>query len=137
MKQKGRQMLKMVVVDDEKSICDFVGTFFKSRGHQVFIVVNPLEAEQVISRESPQVIILDVRMPQMDGLTLLTKIKQSGSKAKIVMVTVADDEQTKEKAKKLGADAFISKPFSTDYLEEVVADKIEELLNDRKGVNDG
>jgi two-component system OmpR family response regulator len=130
-------MLKIVVVDDEKSICDFVEAFFKSRGHVVITATNPLEALDIISKEQPKVIMLDIRMPQMDGLTLLAKIKQSGSKAKIIMVTVADDEQTKEKARQLGADAFISKPFSTDYLEEVVADKIEELLNDRKGVNNG
>lgn len=129
-------MLKMLIVDDEKSICDFVGTFFKARGHQIFTTVNPCEALEIVKRESPKIILLDVRMHQMDGLTLLKKIKESGCKAKVIMVTVADDEETRQKATRLGADAFISKPFSTDYLEEVAADKIEELLSDTKEVED-
>jgi len=126
-------MLKMLIVDDEKSICDFVGSFFKSRGHQVFTTVNPQDALGIVKQENPTVIILDVRMPQMDGLTLLEKIKEAGSQAKIIMVTVANDEQTEQRAACLGADAFVNKPFSTDYLEEVVADKIEELLKDKQG----
>jgi len=120
-------MIKVMVVDDEKPICDFVRSFFGERGHQVISVTDPAKAISLVEQEKPQIIILDIRMPQISGLTLLEQIRKIDKEAKIIMVTIVDDIETQKKAKELGADAFISKPFNTEYLEEVVMAKIQEL----------
>jgi DNA-binding response OmpR family regulator len=116
-----------MVVDDEQKICDFVSGFFEKRGHPVVMVTDPLQAIGILKTEKPQVVLLDVKMPEMSGLTLLEKIRAADKEIKVIMVTVADDETTRRRAEELGAAAFISKPFSSDYLEETVLDKLEEL----------
>jgi len=121
-------MIQMMIVDDEKGICDFVGDFFKRRGHKVFTVTNPLNAAAVAGKENPQIILLDIVMPKMGGLDVLKKIRETNKEVKIIMVTVADDPETKGKAFELGANDFVSKPFNTDYLEAVVMSKIQELV---------
>jgi len=120
-------MIKVLVIDDERPICNFLANFFKERGHEVFIVTDPTTAMAVVESENPQVIITDIKMPQMSGLTLLEMIRKSNKTSKIIMVTIMDDAETQNRAKELGADAFISKPFNTEYLEEVVMAKIEEM----------
>ena len=67
-------------------------------------------------------------MPQMSGLELLKKIREKDKKVKVIMVSVANSQSNIEEAYRLGANDFIKKPFSTAYLEEVVMDKIQELL---------
>ena len=121
-------MIKMLIVDDEKGICDFVGDFFKRRGHKVVTLTNPQNALALVEKENPQIILLDILMPTMDGLTVLRKIREVNKAVKVVMVTVADDPQTRDKAFRLGANGFIGKPFNTEYLESVVMTKIQELV---------
>jgi len=120
-------MIKLMVVDDEQKICDFVRGFFEKRGHPVIMVTDPRRAVGIMKIEKPQVILLDVKMPDMSGLTLLENIRAVDKEVKVIMVTIADDTATHQRADELGADAFISKPFSSDYLEETVLDKLEEL----------
>jgi len=120
-------MIKILVVDDEKGVCDFVGGFFKKFGHPVLKVTDPFEAAAVVEKERPQIILLDLKMPKMDGFEVLKQIRQIDKQAKVIMVTVSDDAQTRQKAQELGADAFVKKPFSTDYLRDTVMSKIQEL----------
>ena len=112
-------MIKMLVVDDEKGICRTISDYFTLKGYTVFTAVTPDEAVDIFDREKPQFVFLDVIMPQMSGLDLLKIIRDKDEKTKIIMVTVADDEQTKEIAFQRGADDFITKPFSVKYLEEI------------------
>ena len=81
--------MKMMVIDDEKGICDFLSDFFERRGHEVMVVSDPLKAMDKIEKDQPQVILLDRIMPKMDGLKLLEKIKHVyGKKIKVIMITV-------------------------------------------------
>jgi len=121
--------MKMMVVDDEKGICDYLYDFFERRGHEVVTVNDPAKAMALIEKHQPQIVMLDKIMPKIDGLRLLADIKKKYGKAlKVVIVTVSDDEDTRKKAKELGADGFVSKPFTSDYLETVVVEKIRELI---------
>ena len=122
-------MIKILVVDDEKEICEYIGDFFRDRGHETFTLTNPTEVVDFVDKEKPQLVLLDILMPQMSGLEVLKRIKQKHKEnVKAIMVTVVDNESTREEAFRLGADDFISKPFTTDYLETVVMKKIEELF---------
>ena len=122
-------MIKILVVDDEKGICDYIKSFFKKRAHTVFTTTNPKEVLSILEKEKPQIVLLDILMPQMSGLELLKKIREKDTKVKIIMVSVADEPANVEESFKLGANDFIKKPFTTDYLEEVVMGKIQELVN--------
>lgn len=121
-------MIKLMVIDDEKNICDFVGEFFKDVGYQVTAVTDPLKALPLIQQEKPHVILLDINMPGIKGLPLLKKIREVNKETKVIMVTIVNDPQTRQEAESLGANAFVSKPFTTEYLEDVVIAKIEELF---------
>lgn len=75
---------------------------------------------------------MDVNMPDMNGLEALRFIKKSSPQIKVIMVTVNDDEDTKEKAKLFGADEFVRKPFTTDYLQDVVMLKVNEITQSKE-----
>lgn len=125
-------MIKILIVDDNKKFCEKVAEFFEKLGHKAFAVSNPLEVIQMVEKEAPHVVLLDIFMPEMSGLEVLKQIKEKyGNTVKTVVVTVADDEENKNKANDLGADAFVHKPFDNVYLREVVMKKIEEALGYR------
>ena len=113
-------MHKLLVVDDENDICDFVKTFFKDRGFHVFTALNGEEALSIAKRERPDLVLLDIKMKGMDGLAALKHIKELGRSIKIIMVTALDDQDKMREAYKLGACDYITKPLILDYLEETV-----------------
>ncbi|MCX5695014.1 MAG: response regulator [Candidatus Omnitrophica bacterium] len=125
-------MIKLLLVDDEKGLCDILKDFFKIYGLQALIATNGKEAVALVKKQKPQIVILDIQMPDMSGLEVLKEIKQIDSSIKVIMITVMDDEQTKNAARQLGADEFITKPIISDHLEEVVRQKITELIGEDK-----
>jgi len=113
-------MRKILVVDDEHDICDFVGAFFKERGFQVFAALNADEALLITKKERPDLILLDIKMKGMDGLAALKHIRELDRSIKIIMVTALEDQDKMHEAYKLGAVDYITKPLVLDYLEEIV-----------------
>ena len=125
-------MIKLLLVDDEKGLCEYLKDFFKLRGFGVLTANNGQEAVGLVKKERPRIVFLDINMPGMSGLEALKEIKKIDSSIKVIMLTVMDDERTRLEAARLGADEFITKPFATDYLEEVVTSKIGELLREKE-----
>lgn len=121
-------MIKLLLADDEKGLCEFLEKFFKSRGYEVLIANNGQDALSLVKEAKPELVLLDVNMPGMDGLEVLRGIKNISPQTSVIMVTVSDDADTRQKAKSLGADEFVKKPFTTDYLEDVVILKVNELV---------
>lgn len=126
-------MIKILVVDDDKTTAKHLAKYFSDKlGHVSFSVSNPEEVLPLIEREAPHVILLDVFMPQMNGLELLKQIKEKyGNTVKVIMITVAGEDDENEAVKR-GADDFVRKPFDRDYLRDVVMEKIEEVLGYRR-----
>lgn len=120
-------MIKLLIVDDEKGLCDYLKDFFSPKGYKVFTATTAKTALSLIEKESPELVLLDVNMPDMNGLEILRLIKKTSPQIKVIMITISDDSDTREKAKTLGADEFIRKPFTTDYLEDVVILKVNEI----------
>ena len=119
---------KLMVVDDEIDICNFVKSFFEMRGFKVTIAMNGDEAMSKLLQDRPDIVILDVKMRrEAEGLEYLQKIKQALPTAKVMMVTGVEDEKTVETARRLGADDYITKPLVLEYLESNVLKKIGEL----------
>ena len=121
-------MIKLLVVDDEPGLCALLKRQFASLGFTVLIATNGQEAISLAQKEEPKIVFLDIKMLGMSGLEVLEKKKQMNKKTKVIMVSVLDDEVTRNKAKQLGADAFVSKPFTSEELEELVRVKVSEIL---------
>ena len=119
-------MHKLLVVDDENDICDFVKTFFKDRGFRVFTALNGEEALSIAKKERPDLVLLDIKMKGMDGLAALKHIKELDKSIKIVMVTALEDQDKMREAYKLGACDYITKPLILDYLEQTVLKNLKE-----------
>ena len=125
-------MIKLLLVDDEKGLCEYLRDFFKPRGYDIFIATNGQDALNIVKKENPELVLLDINMPGMDGLEVLRHIKNISSQTKVIMVTIRDDADTEEKAKNLGADEFVKKPFTIDYLEDVVILKVNEMTKSKE-----
>jgi DNA-binding NtrC family response regulator len=121
-------VIKLLVVDDEPGICDILKRIFSPIGFTVLTATDGKTALSVVRKEKPKVVLLDIKMLEMSGLEVLKEIKKIDSSTKVIMVTVMDDEKTRLEAKKLGADEFVTKPFISDQLEEIVSREIAELI---------
>jgi len=120
-------VVKLLVVDDEKDVCDFVKTFFSVRGYHVFTVSNGEEALKIVEREDPLIVLQDIRMPGIDGIETLRRMKKKRLNNRVIMVTCVDDIDRMETAKKLGADGYITKPLILDDLVKAVTDAAPKL----------
>jgi DNA-binding response OmpR family regulator len=119
---------RLLVVDNEIDICNFVKMFFETRGFDVMTALNGDEAMKVLDQIKPDLIILDVMMRTEDeGIKYLPKIRSKSPDAKVIMITGVDDKDVIEKAKSLGADDYITKPLVLEYLESTVLGKIKSL----------
>jgi YesN/AraC family two-component response regulator len=127
-------MIKLLLVDDEKGITESLENFFQHRGFTVYTANSGEAALEIVKRNKPHIVFLDIRMRGMDGLTALEKIKKIDKNIKVIMLTIFEDKRIIEKAMSLGADEYITKPFRVDYLDEVVIKKVQELT---KGKKDG
>jgi len=121
-------MYKILVVDDESDICDFVKTFFKERGFHVLTALNAEDAISITKKDRPDLILLDIKMKGMDGIAALSHIREFDKNAKIIMVTALDDQEKMREAYRLGAVGYITKPLALDQLEEAVGKNLKVAL---------
>ena len=120
-------MIKLLIADDEKGITESLQSFFKARGFNAIVANSGEEALNRVKKDKPDIVFLDIRMRGMSGLEALKKIKEHSKNTKVIMLTIHEEKDIIAKAKELGADEYITKPFRVDYLEEVVIKKIQEL----------
>ena len=120
-------MNKLLIVDDEIEICEFLKSFFEDRDYKVATANSGTQALEKVATFHPEVVLLDIQMPGMDGLQTLKKIKETYPRVKVIMVTAVETQEKIEEAMRLGADNYITKPLSLEYLEKDVQDKIDLL----------
>jgi DNA-binding response OmpR family regulator len=120
-------MRRLLVVDDEHEVCDFVRNFFQERGFQVFTALNGEEALSITRREKPEIILLDIKMEGMDGIAVLRHIRDIDRNVKVIMVTALEDHDKMNEAARLGACAYITKPLMLDNLEQTVEKNLKTL----------
>lgn len=113
-------MLKLLVVDDEIDVCDFVKSFFRERDFEVLVAYNGQEALTLVEARKPQIIILDMRMPVMDGMTMLKELRRSNSESKVIMVTAVEDPEKEAEARGYGVVDYLTKPVILEQLEKTV-----------------
>ena len=106
---------KILVVEDEKSIAHFISTVLANNGYEAMQARSGSEAISMISSHCPDLIILDLGLPDMDGLDILRQLR-SWSSLPVVVVSARAHEKDKVTALDLGADDYLTKPFGTDEL---------------------
>ena len=107
--------INVLVVDDEKSLRDFIQRNLEIRGYQVWTAGNGLEALAIFDQEYINLVILDVMMPNMDGLEALRKIREK-STVPVIVLSALGEERDKVTALNLGADDYLTKPFGVNEL---------------------
>ena len=113
-------MPKLLIVDDEIDIREFAKSYFRKRSIEVFTASGGVEALEIISQEKPDLVLLDVRMEEMNGVDVLKKLREAGNWIKVVMVTGVKEETTIQEAERLGVTGLIHKPLILDELEKIV-----------------
>ena len=113
-------MKKILVVDDEADVCDFVKGFFEERGFEVIMALSGAEALKALRKQKPGLILLDITMKGIDGIETLKRIRAADKNVNVIMVTASDDQGTMDEAAKLGACKYISKPLVLETLESAV-----------------
>lgn len=106
---------KVLIVEDEKSISHFIFTILNNNGYEAMSARSGAEALSMISSHCPDLIILDLGLPDMDGLDILNQIR-SWSSLPVVVVSARSHEKDKVTALDLGADDYLTKPFGTEEL---------------------
>lgn len=108
----------IVVVDDDEKIISLLRRSLAFEGYEVTTASNGLEGLKVLLKTEPDLLILDVMMPQVDGWEVCRRVRESGSTVPIMMLTAKDDINDRVKGLDLGADDYLVKPFA---LEELLA----------------
>jgi DNA-binding response OmpR family regulator len=104
---------RVLVVDDEEAILRIVRTSLKVLGYDVIISNNGGEALRLVHSEKPDIMILDVLMPEMDGLETLQKLRSSSD---LPVICFSAKNSSREEALKLGANDFMAKPFTPEEM---------------------
>lgn len=102
---------KILVVDDEPSIVNLVSSYMKAEGYDVFIAKDGLAGMKTARAYKPDVIVLDIMLPGMDGLELLSRLRRE-SDAYVILLTARTEETDKIVGLAVGADDYVTKPFS-------------------------
>ena len=112
----GANPLRVLVVDDEPAILRFLRAGLSAQGFSVSEAETGRLALDAVRREAADLVVLDLGLPDMDGLDVIRTIRTSGSTIPIIVLSSRDDEGSKVAALDLGADDFVTKPFGIDEL---------------------
>ncbi len=124
-------MAKILVVDDSKFQRINLRYILKQDGHTILEAGNGREALEIIATDPPDCVLLDIIMPEMDGLDVLMTLRDKGIEFPIIMVTADIQETTRQQCLELGAVMVINKPQQEDNLREL----IRRVLEAKKGVS--
>ena len=119
-------MAKILVIDDEQGIRDLLDTILSRKGYDVVLAESGRKGLELFRRERPDVIVLDLKMPGMDGLTVLQQVRSLNPKQPVIILTGAGTPETEQQVRALGVTEFVEKEFSLHLL----GDSLKRLLND-------
>lgn len=106
----------MLVVDDEPNIRDLLSASLRFAGHQVATAANGTDAIKMITDTSPDIVLLDVMLPDISGFGVTKKIRGMGIETPILFLTARDDTEDKVAGLTVGGDDYVTKPFSLDEI---------------------
>ncbi len=121
---------RILVVDDDVAIAEFLHSFLAQKGYDVQSVHSGKDAIRTVTEWHPQLVLLDIMMPDYDGYTTLEKLLQQNEDLCVIMITALDSLDSGRKALKMGAADYITKPLDLEYLEHSVVGKLRSLLHE-------
>lgn len=121
---------RILLVEDEQTIVDMVKRRLEAHEYEVIVAVDGMEGLDKARKENPNLIILDLMLPKMDGYKVCAMLKRDGrfGHIPIIMFTARAQDTDKKTGEEVGADAYITKPFEA----QVLLAKIEELLKKKE-----
>ena len=120
---------KILVVDDEPEVRLVLTEFLESQGYEVTAAASGAEALAMVDAAKPHVVLLDVTMPEMDGMETLQRLAAAHPGLPIIMVTANADVDITSRLLALGAADYIPKPFDLDYLGQSVGIQVSAALD--------
>jgi len=112
---------RLLIVDDEEPVVEVLSDYFSGQGYQVGTARNGAEALAAVRRTRPDLVLLDVRMPGIDGVEVLRRIRALDGALPVIMVTANEDVALARETLKIGAFDYVAKPFDFAYLDRTVA----------------
>jgi len=109
--------MKVWILDDNKSFCDLLSKFVKEKGYESFPFYDPFDLLKELEKDSPDFVLLDLKLPKINGIDVLRKIKEKDENINVIDITAFDSSENAIEAIKNGAYYFLSKPFE---MEEVI-----------------
>jgi DNA-binding response OmpR family regulator len=109
-------MARIVLIDDDRSLLDALALAVEDAGHEVQTYWDGSTGHQAVLVKAPDLVISDVNMPGMDGFTLCRRLRDAGNLVPLILLTARDTEIDEALGLELGADDYVSKPFSTRVL---------------------
>ena len=113
-------MKKILIVDDETGIVEEVKSYFEEEGFEVHAADTGKDGLEQLEKVQPDVLLLDMKLPDMSGLQILKVCKTQYPSIKVIVNTGYVDQQAIDEAERLGRDAFLQKPFNLERLHEEI-----------------
>ena len=120
-------MHSLLIVDDESEIVDQVREYFEEEGFDVTTAETGAEGIQLVIRTHPDILILDMKLPDMPGLMVLKAAKTESPATKVIAITGYVDQGMMDQAEEIGRDIFLQKPFDLERLKQ----EVDKLLGDK------
>jgi len=117
-------MAKVLVIDDEPGIRDLLDTLLRRKGYDVIVAESGQKGLECFRRARPDVIVLDLKMPEMDGLTVLRQIRSLDPIIPVIILTGAGTAETEQRVRAMGVTEYVEKEFSLHLL----GDSLKRLL---------
>src|SRR6476620_11644457 len=118
-------MANILIVDDEQRYRQLLTLVFEEQGNKIRTAMNGRQALDALAAETADVIISDVKMPDMDGIEMLRAVRETQPDLGVILMTAFASVETAREAFKLGADDFIQKPFDVEELKLIVRKTLE------------
>ena len=109
-------MAKILVIDDEPGIRELLDTLLRRKGYDVVLAESGQKGLELFRRERPEVIVLDLKMPGMDGLTVLQQVRNLDPRKPVIVLTGAGTAEEEQQVRALGVTEFVEKGFSLHLL---------------------
>lgn len=115
---------KILIIDDEPDLCTQFQKIFQGEGHTVLKATNGKQGITIAKKSQPELIFLDLKMPQMDGIMTLKYLRRVATDAKIVVLTGVATLKTAQEAMKLGVYDFTTKPFDLNLIRQLIQEAL-------------
>ena len=125
-------MAKILVIDDDSSISETLDLYLTEEGYTVFTALTGTDGLNSYVKNSPDVVILDIRLPDIDGFTVLEDLREEDENVKVIMITAHHDMESTIRAMKGGAFDYIHKPINVEELDMAISKALKTLEMEKK-----